>query len=323
MATFRVRIPEFLSRLISLLERRAPESPPWSASLGGLLLGGAMLYHVSVTGNPYSYTRSMVLARIYRSVTLSPVQTAVLLLTGIGSLAFAGWIRVSERGLHVFVGTASGALVSFSYVRLLDIYTPASGAYPLVHSYRATVLASVLFGIALISIASPGTWREPKGLQRALVGADPRRLVQWGAAGVLLFVVAGGITALSQQPFWPGSRFVAFEILKDVIEDGRLIAAAVFASPLAAYAGYRRDGLLASWIPIAGAGSGTWVALSVTNHSTILLFERWGGPVSAIWEFATTVILVALIFGTISTIIGVAIRQIQSSGVLGEAAIRR
>jgi hypothetical protein len=184
------------------------------------------------------------------------------------------------------------------------------------------MLASVLFGIALISIVSPGTWRKPRGLQRVFVGADPRQLGQWTVVGCILFIVTGGVAALSQQPFWPSSTFVGFEILKDVIEDGRFVTAAIAVSPLAAYAGYRRDGLLASWILVAGSACGTVAALNVTQYSAPFHFDLFVSPVSAIWRFATAVFLVALIFGTISYIIGVAIRQIRSGGVPGEATIR-
>jgi len=308
MATSRVGTRDFISRFISTVERRAPESAPWSASLACLLLGGAMLYYVSVIGETFTNATST-LVGYTGSVTLSPVQTAVLLLTGIGSLAFAGWIRVTERNLHILVGTAGGGFVSIGYLLLLGVFTPATTTYPLIHSYRATVLASVLFGIALISAVSPGTWREPRGMQRVLVGSNPRRLIRWGVVGSILLVVAAGGVGLELLPYWAHHAFEAFEVLGEYPVLATVVMLGWFG--LAALPGYLREGLLSSWVLIAFPVGGAEVALSETDHSIMFRFELLDSTASAIWEFTTGVILVSVIVGTVGYFIGVTIRRIR------------
>jgi len=231
------------------------------------------------------------------------------LLTGIGSLAFAGWVRVTERNLHILIGTAGGALVSIDYLLLLHVFTPAELAYPLIHSYRATILASVLSGIALISAVSPGTWREPSGLQRILVGFDPRRLIQWGVGGGLLLVVGAGGVVLELLPYWAHTVFEAFEVLGEHPVLATVVMLGWFG--LAALPGYLREGLLSSWVLIACPVGGATVALSYTDHSILFQFEQVDSTMSAIWEFTTGVILVAVIDGTVGYFFGVVIRWIR------------
>ncbi|QLH82067.1 hypothetical protein [Halosimplex pelagicum] len=309
MTTSRIGTRDLLSRFISTVERRAPESAPWSASLGALFLGGAMVYHVSVNGDPY-VNATNTLVRYTGSVALSPLQTAILLLAGTGLLAFAGWTRITDRSLLLLIGTAVGEFVSIGYLLLLAIHTPAQTAYPLVHSYRATILGLVLFGIALISAHSPGTWREPRGLQRILTGAEPRRLFQWSVAGSILLVMAAGGVVFDLLPYWAYTAFEAFEVFGEHPVPATVVMLGWFG--LAALPGYRQDGLLASWMLIAGPVGGAAITLNATDQSIIFQWEMLDSTVSTSWVFTTNVLGVAVIVGTVGYAIGVTTQQIRT-----------
>jgi len=297
-----------LDGVIATGARRGPESALWSATLGGLLLGGAMLYHASVNG--VAYSNATRLSVIYAgSVTLSPVQIAVLILVGIGSLAFAGLIRIDSRPHLVHRGVVASELTSIGYIVLLSAFFGAGTKYPLVHSYRASILASVLFGIALVSTFSDGTWREPEGLQRIIVGPDRQRLVQWGtASGVLLAVAAGGVV-LGLLPYWAHTPLEAIEVLgnRPVSATVVILGWAFFVS----LSGYFRSGLLTSWLLVAGPVSGSTVALSVTDQPILYEFELLSSPVASAWAFTTDVAKVALVVGTVGYLLGAVTRHIE------------
>lgn len=127
-----------------------PDSPPWSATLGGLLLTGIALYNVWIDGENYVDGTVWDVGSVTGAITLSPLAKGLLLALALGAAVYAVGVRLVEWGPMPFALTILGAILSAGYIVWLS-----NGRYATSLQYHRlrywAFLALVFFGVAVLT----------------------------------------------------------------------------------------------------------------------------------------------------------------------------
>lgn len=143
------RISKLSTRMALWLDSHLSESPPFVAQVGGLVLTGTALYHLSVDGTPLSAPQGKLVA-VSGRVSLSLIDTVGLLALSLIGIWVVVGIHRSRWGPRSFITlTLLPLIASALYCSFLILWVN-DGVLPYLWIVRLSGIATLLFLSAVL-----------------------------------------------------------------------------------------------------------------------------------------------------------------------------